>query len=63
MWGLKSDNEKEDLREYKEINDEVIFNKHSLSIKEKFIWTFKLWFGFETKLKVKIKRPITGDEQ
>lgn len=40
---------------YRETDKEIIFNQNSLSIKDKIIWTFKLWFGFKTKLKIKVK--------
>jgi len=45
--------------EYLDIEDKYIyFNKHSMSIKNKLIWTARLWFGFEQSLKVKNKLLI-----
>ena len=45
----------DDQEPFKEINQEIEFNGKSMNIKEKIIWTFKIWFGFKQKIKVKRK--------
>lgn len=34
----------------------VYFNPKSMNFKEKVVWTIKLWFGFETNIKIKYKK-------
>ena len=39
----------------KDSNQEIEFDPKTMSFKDKIIWTFRLWFGFKQRLKVKVK--------
>lgn len=40
----------------RDTSKEVTFLPSTMSFKEKIVWTVKLWIGFETKIKIKVKK-------
>jgi len=43
------------MEELREGNHELEFDSKTMSLLDKCKWTIKLWAGFKTKLKVKVK--------
>ena len=43
------------MEEIRTTEQEIEFQPKSMSFKDKFIWTLKIWFGFKHKVKLKVK--------